>query len=1441
MKGISCKKILNGEKLFWRRIGEKNAFWREKRTVFLALSKAPSSSPAANAEVLKSSAEKKEVLKRTMWEKSWGEIKNFFASETGLTEDIFKYDEDDKKALKAFPSAETVVAAREKVRTLLAEAKEALMEAEKSLADGGRDARVRTAQTKIANLEKIRNFLEIFGNAERVALIHELEADRLSAFSEKLAEGKKQWEEGYENAKPFFDREIAQNTADPEAATKALEEAEEALEDQVPQNGLEEALEDLKKAFKDLKEGSNINNKTLEETKEALKDDPSALEAFEEALKALNVLKSIEALQKRKTKLQPFEYKENSVPPKATDIVNLLVDINERLAATEAAKDAAEQKSDNKAAFDQASQEIAELSKAKEFLENLLEYSLDYSLHEELNKKDSSKSPGEALTAKKTALTQKQDEIAALTKQIAAAKDEMAKSDVALTSAEKVAKMTVEEAGRIVALGDSQAILQKKAQALADKQKAYTAIEQHLDGNTNALDKDTADALKIAQDAAQKSADAALEVAEKAALIAHQQADAKDPWYWTADEEAEKAAEEAEKVFESAKKAAKNASQIVLNNFKANAKRALDFAQEDYNKTKNNLPQLEKKFQSARQVIAADQVAQQTETALLPLSAKRDAFRVEEAAIAGQIHELKKIASYQEEATAEPGHRLADTWDAVADKEYKEQMAREAAEVATVGKKYGIDMARTAAKCITLKAENKVLGLEAWLNEKGALDETGKVAIDAILMGDRSGKMNKEGFFGDIDAVKILMREIERKNEAHQLSATEKVAAKEFANNEDFVDKTLNGFYDMATSGDPKSMLAAGILLFAAFKFGKDNKFFKYGVVAMAAHKFAKEKYGFDVLGTLKMRDYANLFANTDFGAQLNELKININQEKIDFSGDALARTALDADSSHQILLMKGLNNDSMAELLAWRKGIEKKNLNLNTKDAKKILFDGMPPNLRKAIGETQNEQTAKPEYLATVAAGLLDAFFKNLAYKKHKDGETVSIDTGKAITRELIGNDKNMLFADVIRQTLDGSMLYQSANERRTIAQMGGAGLLALWDAREAIAPEVFGEGKQNIFNKGIEAIKLLWLRLTKEWGPDFGYLVADIARAGGKIIAEGAKDTGRFLKVKYHDNEYEIMRAKEVGKYLIVLPWKAGEKVVEVTREGVPVALEKLRRTKEYFAAWLEDLKEPEKEVQITDGESLYKTLAEMGLKEKVIDAYGFINEKDLQEFCNRLVKDGNFVKLINEFRGAYNTAKAYDAKAMTGTYAADQLITHQEIVKLFIQNWWGIPSLVEWGVNAGIAFQRGVLEGADYANTAFFLPEYVLDGLAKGEPLGDIRKGVSGALQSGKMDYVDFRHAEAMKPIVEIVEDVDPIGQRQEVWTIFKFYKVAKMALDDYNDQDVRKILDQMKQDLKDNSSKITKIIYPDNKSVSPNSREVYARFKAYANNIISDQKK
>lgn len=588
----------------------------------------------------------------------------------------------------------------------------------------------------------------------------------------------------------------------------------------------------------------------------------------------------------------------------------------------------------------------------------------------------------------------------------------------------------------------------------------------------------------------------------------------------------------------------------------------------------------------------------------------------------------------------------------------------------------------------------------------------------------------------------------------------------EYQNADDYVDKAFNTFKKMLMSNNQKEIIISGAILLFGIKFlmsGSDTaKYARYAAMILAGNEFTKKAYGVDLFEKAGLKSTENIAEGSYMQAQIDRF-----QRKEDLlNPDGWQKEAM--ESSKKVPVISAMNSIEIADLLEWHDSI--KSLDGKGENTEKIIMQNMPPRLRSSLSNIEGEDELK---LAITALGLFELTLKDIA---HRDTGISNVQSGKESVQKWLEDAKafapNQTFGDILSSNIKISDMEASVEIDRTWADMAvDKGAPYLKDARDLFV-DIWDGSKESLPNV-IDKLKSLF---NEDFMPVL-YQLKDQGYRIGKDIIDNTKDTIVFHKDKF---AAEIQMVQDRVVFIAKSPLIALDFTINTTQEHLPTIIETVRHfTQNYIKGWVDiGTKELEKEVNISTGKELYEALENMGISEKVQSVYGFIRQEDLMNFCDKIVKQGSFGDLVNQFR-------AEDAD----DYDVSQNISHKEIKKLFVQSFFGIPKLAQKGINGAIATERGALEIADISTsvigkTAEIATDFTADMVTSmnlSDNIGHLNDQASNLIQSSKLDYVyNITNVEGFKQVRDLIQEAPrDYSDVNYPWTYENFYATLSLA--------------------------------------------------------------
>ncbi len=598
----------------------------------------------------------------------------------------------------------------------------------------------------------------------------------------------------------------------------------------------------------------------------------------------------------------------------------------------------------------------------------------------------------------------------------------------------------------------------------------------------------------------------------------------------------------------------------------------------------------------------------------------------------------------------------------------------------------------------------------------------------------------------------------------------------------------LVGIKDKLVYGDFTDKAQVGILAAALWFF---------------ARKFTGARTALFALGGLWALDAIQADTTDLFGGQRLFDKL-ISPDFADVRGTPLGAFLNESDLKGPMeqkagLIMTGIPISQLLDwsepiLLEMQPGTEPK-----PRSAGMIYMEKIPPQMRSQMTKMFPQYRGKDEFKgAMVFWSVFEKFLVRSSGRAtyHKDDNTPSafkgfnyirarytneskIPEGYEQYRKDIGNAHERyakqppLFSLVLEHEMSRTDIIKSVSENQTaIEWMKQAGK----DIYDKYGPLLVDAKDWTI----AEAEKLFdYLRHTAF--PLAKAKIAQLASQGWRIAKDTYESGKNWLVLTYASHRVTIEKVKAAGIWLIKAPFRGVEWMIETTEENLPKILEKLRHIKDnYVMGWYEALTNStnsEQERLISSGDDILAALKDMGIDDDIKTVYGFVRDDDLRDLCTKLVDDGDFVTMINSFRGPANVAKSStnNAKDMTGTYAIGDNITQGEIARLFLMSSLGTASALNLVANTGISAERGLVEFVDFLRALTITPLRVVYGVGT-VGFSDMMKNLDIKAQQGiqklKIDKINVRSVESFQQMQNFIE-VYPVDDFSTpgLWTMSK----------------------------------------------------------------------
>lgn len=522
----------------------------------------------------------------------------------------------------------------------------------------------------------------------------------------------------------------------------------------------------------------------------------------------------------------------------------------------------------------------------------------------------------------------------------------------------------------------------------------------------------------------------------------------------------------------------------------------------------------------------------------------------------------------------------------------------------------------------------------------------------------------------------------------------------DYENPQDFFDTAYETLSDMVTSGEPKDMLAAGIVFFGMFKalFGKNqwSKALKYGVAGLAAARAYEKATGESLLDKVGITSSEAKGSKTPGGVEstlIQNRKDSLNPEGVEAS-------FFGASEKVRNQVVMGIHDIPAQELLTWENGFRNGKV---LSEAPKNISQNAPRQLRGIFIEgVENTQ------VLTVALGFLHLSYKNADFREHPEHKNLTVDRGREIFSEALKTisditgeqESDISFGEVLSYLQRYEEMTTSASMDRRLDQKA---MTFLQNAGSSIAPFLSGAGEYTQ-----EKAKEWYLKITSIYTPKITDTIQEMWQSGWRAAENGFDDANGTLRFVRENYRVEI---SNVGSALRIVFLDAPIGAVTVSAEYASKAADALTKKYEQIKEELRfDMTPADANASIESINSGFD-LAQLDkiqlgfilnpAKQKITDAYGLLRDEDYTKFLEVLTKGGATSPLT---------------RVITEKFGADpdeKNITREQIAKLilnpdvFYTQW--LNTMERWGkkgANAGV-------ETADWATTiAGFIPFQLLD---------------------------------------------------------------------------------------------------------------------------------
>ncbi len=737
--------------------------------------------------------------------------------------------------------------------------------------------------------------------------------------------------------------------------------------------------------------------------------------------------------------------------------------------------------------------------------------------------------------------------------------------------------------------------------------------------------------------------------------------------------------------------------------------------------------------------------------------------------------------------------------------------------------------------------ESKQIAAENWFVD-GKLVADQKTMTDYLpsilsFTGEESMQFqNKEAFLNAlynksdekhetaISALQYLQSKIEQRQRLQTGSVSSVAEAEKIMTGvapSDYIRQGYEGMKDLLMYGDGMQKAAViGLVSYVGWKalFGKNDmikKATQIGLLSVAVHEVAKGAFGVDLLEKAGLSKHSDILNGQSIKAWNDELeKYGERQKKKGPTRDGLEQFALTGSDIVRTPVLFGLSNTPINVLLDWHERFN----NASSQDKDDILSN--PPREIKQYAYATNINNT-PMEMGKMAMGLLMLSFKQsmTTYQEvdpQLKGMSIDDNTGRQLVRAKYTGAIEVGAPDKVKQFGERFKQMPFRNDREftfgefTEYELGADTIEYSIDAPDTWAGRTVKSVKE-VSQAGVEVGKEGWNRLEewcKGWPQEKLTEVYNMLRdktypyltgLGSEYIELTAENIGEHKDkiIKWYEENPDTVASI---KYYGTLPFTAPFRIVGWAGGHVLTGFEKLpdwiRWAEEYLKSpelteWMTGIKNPDKEIMVSTDTELIKALDDMGMKQKIMTAYGLVTDKDYQLLMATMMKDATtsdsvFETAINEARGKKVDADHYSAKDRTKIYAEDKPITHKEIADLFFNNSYGLAWTLQGIADGVIKVERAGIEAAD-------ITQRVLIGLpgSIASPVYDKVKIASRNFatflqEDTKVRYVNIHHhIEGQSNIMEaIVKQRESKGKLdgEMIWTTFYVEEIYKIVSND-----------------------------------------------------------
>lgn len=627
----------------------------------------------------------------------------------------------------------------------------------------------------------------------------------------------------------------------------------------------------------------------------------------------------------------------------------------------------------------------------------------------------------------------------------------------------------------------------------------------------------------------------------------------------------------------------------------------------------------------------------------------------------------------------------------------------------------------------------------------------------------------------------------------------------------DPIRKTYEGMKDMIMYGDNFQKAAAlGMIALVGYKgfFGKGTtaKYMRYALIGVASHEVAKGAFGFNVFDELDMTDSNEILNGTAAKAWFDQLELRKERMKAEsIPLDDWEKMAMTADDEKTSVLV-AMHDTPLIDLIQWHK-----DFSTAKPEERQGILQKPPRKISDLFGQSHK---MTPATVSGIAMGILSLSFKEAMYDykeldKHLLGQfNINANTARQLVRAKYMKETEEGTHDKIRKfgKSFAKMTFQG-QEGFTFGQfMQKETSTAAIENSITAADTIPGQIREAV----VDIAEIIMNKFGQEYYPQVmewfhGYPM-DIVRDTVSFLTDDAtpfvwdktKSAFVYSKEKVKEKHQEVSQwieqhpqvienLKKWGAKPVTLPFEiaiwGGEKVY-VAIEQIPELYEKLEQltTGDRMQEWMAGIDDPEALVTILNEADLLATLESMGLKEKIIAAYGLVSERDYEVLIREIMKGSGdiFKTAINERRPAEKRVFPDNAILREGTYDLTKEITRAEVAQLFFFNSFGLGAFLQATANKTIAVERGGAEAADIAQRILIgLPASIIN-LVWEDKIGNASRHFSEIIQGDlKLPYFQLRqHIEGTSNIMETISkqrEAATMGTAEIIWTRYDVYSM------------------------------------------------------------------